>query len=166
MHAYCRESRLGALSNFFFPFILIKARQINCSQLCTNSFLSANCGFLNRQEALSPVSLCKLIFKHWRKCSLSGNPDSRLLMRRSCCQWSCLTLWGCWEKAGKASGGDESTVKASTWQVLPEHHWPGITWALMGKITTHNLDIIWYDLESKQHGQNSLFLKNPSSPTT
>jgi hypothetical protein len=56
---------LRALSNFLlFPFILIKARQINCSQLCTNPFFPANQGCLNRQETLSPASLCKWVFKH------------------------------------------------------------------------------------------------------
>lgn len=58
---------LGALSNFLlFPILLIKARQINCGQLCTNPSLSANQGCLNGQEALSPASLCKLIFKRGR----------------------------------------------------------------------------------------------------
>lgn len=59
--------RLGAWSNFLlFPFLLIKVHQINCGQLCTNPFLSANQGCLTGQEARSPTSLCKLVFKGWR----------------------------------------------------------------------------------------------------
>lgn len=66
------DASLGARSNFLlFPFLLIKLHQINCGQLRTNPFLSANQGCLTGQEARSPTSLCKLIFKGWRTMQLS-----------------------------------------------------------------------------------------------
>lgn len=100
---------LGARSNF----LLFKVHQINCGQLPINPFLSANQGCLNRQEALSPASLCKLYSNTENNAAFSTAMIPGCLWGEAAARGVVLTLW-CWcKKAEKASRGDGGGVKVN-----------------------------------------------------
>lgn len=122
----------------FFPFLYIKESQINCGQLYTNPFLSANQACLMGKRCSHLLHYANWYSKAEEQCRLQHSSDFGMLRG------------SCWERSWfnplmmmRGLRGLQVVMEAESKYPLPD-----VNWVLTWKVTLRS-DKIWDDLESK-----------------